>query len=64
VNIPDGDRGLATQTGAALPPRRLLSRRLVWHTAGLLLAAALLWLIFRAYRQPEFLIDFANFRFC
>jgi hypothetical protein len=52
------------QTAAALLPRRLLSRRVIWHTAGLMLAVAVLWLIFRAYRQPEFLIDLANFRLC
>jgi hypothetical protein len=64
VKIRDVDRELAVPTGAGLPPRRFLSRRLVWHTAGILIAAAVLWLIFRAYRQPEFLIDFANFRLC
>jgi len=38
--------------------------RTVWHTAGLLLALALGWLLLRAYRQPDFLIDFVNLRLC
>jgi len=50
--------------GAALLPRRFQSHRTVWHTAGLLLALAIAWLIFRAYRQPDFLIDFVNLRLC
>jgi hypothetical protein len=64
VNSPGDERDLYMQTAAALLPRRLLSRRVIWHTAGLMLAVAVLWLIFRAYRQPEFLIDLANFRLC
>jgi len=42
----------------------LLSRRTLWHTAGLLIALALAWLILRGYRQPEFLLDFVNLRLC
>jgi hypothetical protein len=40
--------------------RRFFSHRAVWHTAGLIAALVLAWLIFRAYRQPEFMIDFLN----
>jgi hypothetical protein len=50
--------------GAASGTRRFLSRRTLWHTAGLLIALALAWLILRGYRQPEFLLDFANMRLC
>ncbi|MEO8346113.1 MAG: hypothetical protein ABI607_10490 [Betaproteobacteria bacterium] len=50
--------------GAASPLRRFLSRRAFWHSAGLLLALAIAWLVVRAYRQPEFMIDLANMQFC
>jgi len=50
--------------GAAPLPRRFQSHRAVWHTAGLLLALAIAWLVFRAYRQPDFLLDFVNLRLC
>lgn len=42
----------------------MLSRRAVWHTAGLLVALALAWLVFQAYRQPEFLLELSNMRLC
>ena len=50
--------------GAASGPRRFLSQRAFWHSLGLLLALAVAWLVFRAYRQPDFLIDFANMQLC
>lgn len=50
--------------GSAAGARAFLSRRTLWHTAGLLLAVALAWLILRAYRQPGFIIDLANMSLC
>jgi hypothetical protein len=50
--------------GASHGVRRMLSRRAVWHTAGLLVALALAWLVFQAYRQPEFLLELSNMRLC
>ena len=44
--------------------RQFHSRRAFWHSAGILLALAVAWLIFRSYRQPDFLIDLANVQFC
>ena len=44
--------------------RRLFLYRAVWHTVGLVVALAVTWFIFRAYRQPEFLMDFMNLRLC
>jgi hypothetical protein len=38
--------------------------RLVWHTLGLVAAAALAWLIWRGYQAPDFLIDFSALRLC
>jgi hypothetical protein len=29
-----------------------------------LLALAVAWLVFRAYRQPDFLLDLANMQLC
>ena len=46
--------------GAASPRRSLLRSRLLWHTLGLVTAAALAWLVWRGYRQPAFLLDLAN----
>jgi hypothetical protein len=50
--------------GAASDPPRFYSQRAFWHSLGLLLALAVAWLAFRAYRQPDFLIDFANMQLC
>jgi hypothetical protein len=39
-------------------------RRALWHTLGLLLAAALIAVLLRAYRQPGFILDFGNLGLC
>jgi hypothetical protein len=39
-------------------------RRLAWHAVAMLLAAVVAWLIFAAYRQPDFILDFAGMRLC
>ena len=44
--------------------RRFLSRRVVWHTLGVVIALALAWLVFRAYRQPDFMLDLMNMSWC
>ena len=44
--------------------RRLLAQRAFWHSVGLVLALAVAWLVFRAYRQPDFLIDLVNLQLC
>ena len=63
MNAP-GDQSLPSTRGAAAGLRRFASRRVLWHTAGLLFALALAWLILRGYRQPEFILDFASMRLC
>jgi hypothetical protein len=45
-------------------PLRFFSRRIFWHTLGVIIALALAWMIFRAYRQPDFLLDLSNMMFC
>ena len=39
-------------------------RRVAWHVIAVLAAAAVAWLVFAAYRQPDFLLDFAALRLC
>lgn len=39
-------------------------RRMLWHAFAMLLAAALAWLVFTAYRQPDFILEFAGMRLC
>jgi hypothetical protein len=38
--------------------------RVARHAIAMLLAAALAWLVFSAYRQPDFILDFAGMRLC
>ena len=45
-------------------PHRFFERRIVWHTLGFVVALVLAWLVFRAYRQPEFMLDVFNTMLC
>ena len=58
------DQTQATEDGATAKSRRFFSQRSFWHSAGILLALAVAWLVFRAYRQPDFLLDLANMQLC
>ena len=58
----DVDRITATGTSDVL--RRFFAHRSVWHTTGLIVALIVTWLVFRAYRQPDFILDFMNLRLC
>ena len=58
------DQTQATEDGATAKSRRFFSHRAFWHSAGILLALAVTWLVFRAYRQPDFLLDLANMQLC
>jgi hypothetical protein len=40
------------------------ARRVAFHALAMLLAAAIAWLVFAAYRQPDFILDFAGMRLC
>jgi hypothetical protein len=64
VTEPHHDDEEARSDGAANEPRRFFSHRTFWHSAGVLLALAVAWLVFRAYRQPDFLIDLVNMQLC
>ena len=53
--------------GAARDPagaRHWGYRRIIWHAIGLVMAALLAWLLLRAYRQPDFMIDMVNLMLC
>jgi len=63
VETPD-HLALASTRGTATGARRFLSRRTLWHTLGVLIALVLAWLIMRAYRQPDFVLEFANMLLC
>ena len=49
---------------ARVPAGTSALRRVVWHAAGLVLAALVAWLIILSYRQPDLLLDLANLRLC
>jgi hypothetical protein len=53
---------------ASLPPEpdapTRNAGRLARHALAMLLAAALAWLVFAAYGQPGFILDFAGMRLC
>jgi hypothetical protein len=36
----------------------------MWHAVGVVVAAAVAWLILQGYRQPELLLELANMRLC
>ena len=38
--------------------------RTVWHAAGLVLAAAVAWVAWRGYQNPDLLLDLSTLRFC
>ena len=43
---------------------RVTSWRLFWHALGVLLAAAVAWLVMLAYRQPDLMLELSNLRLC
>jgi hypothetical protein len=54
----------SSSNGVAAMLRRFFLHRTVWHTTGLIVALIVAWLVFRGYRQPEFIIDFMSMRLC
>jgi hypothetical protein len=46
------------------PSTGITGRRFAWHALAMLLAAALAWLVFAAYRQPDLILDIAGMRLC
>ena len=64
MKYPHNNDNSASNGGAASGPRRFFLPRVFWHSVGMLFALAVAWLVFRAYRQPDFLIDFVNMQLC
>ncbi len=62
--VTSGERDPVAAGESAAGGPRFWSRRTFWHGVGLAFAAALVWLVMRAYRQPEFLLEFSNLRLC
>ena len=60
---PSAPRAGVSAPGAA-PRSRVFTRRRLWHLVALVLALLVAWIVMRAYRQPEFILDFANLLLC
>jgi len=43
---------------------RLRFQRATWHTVGLIVAALLAYAIWRAYQNPDLLLDLSALRLC
>jgi cytochrome c-type biogenesis protein CcmH/NrfG len=41
-----------------------LAHRWPWRVIVLVAVAALSYLVWRGYQQPDFILDFANLRYC
>ena len=52
----------ARSIGTSLHPRASL--RTAWHAIAVVAAAAVAWLVFSAYRQPDLLLRLADLRLC
>ena len=52
----------ARSIGTSLHPRARL--RTGWHAIAVVAAAAVAWLVFSAYRQPDLLLRLADLRLC
>jgi hypothetical protein len=64
VHAPDTPQENAAAARESAGARRWTAARITWHAVGLVLAAVLAWLIVRAYRQPDFIIDLVNTMLC
>ena len=40
------------------------ARPMLWRAVALVIGAAVAWLVFTAYSQPEFILDVASLRLC
>ena len=57
--------GTGTATPVVPPPSmRLRFQRATWHTVGLVVAALLAYAIWRAYQNPDLLLDLSALRLC
>jgi hypothetical protein len=52
----------ANTLGTSLRPRAVY--RTAWHAIAVVAAAAIAWLVFSAYRQPDLILNLADLRLC
>ena len=63
VHFPSSASSVDSAPGPA-PPRALIWPRPLWHALGIALAAALAYAIFRAYQNPDLLLELGVWRLC
>lgn len=54
----------ASSVGTTLHPHSRAGYRTAWHAVAVLAAAAIAWLVFNAYRQPDLILNLADLRLC
>ena len=47
-----------------LHPHARAAYRTAWHAIAVVTAAAIAWLVFSAYRQPDLILNLADLRLC
>jgi hypothetical protein len=54
----------ANSLGTSLHPHPRAVYRTAWHAIVGVAAAAIAWLVFSAYRQPDLILNLADLRLC
>jgi len=54
----------ASSLGTSLHPHSRAVYRTAWHAIAVVAAAAIAWLVFTAYRQPDLILNLADLRLC
>jgi len=54
----------SVDSAPGIAPRALAWPRPLWHALGIALAAALAYAIFRAYQNPDLLLELGVWRLC
>jgi hypothetical protein len=54
----------ASPLGTSPHPHPRAVYRTTWHAVAVVAAAAIAWLVFSAYRQPDLILNLADLRLC
>ena len=54
----------AISIATPLHPHARAGLRAAWHAIAVVAAAAVAWLVFSAYRQPDLILKLADLRLC
>ncbi|HKU86606.1 MAG TPA: hypothetical protein VJV77_09735 [Casimicrobiaceae bacterium] len=54
----------AIPAGTPLQTHGRAGHRTAWHAIAVVAAAAVAWLVFTAYRQPDLILNLADLRLC